>query len=194
MSTVSGANGAAIRTITTTGYENLFGRSVCGLGDWDNDGIGDFAVGCPNEDTIGALNCGRSLVYGGGVRDTSTLQLFGTMSVSNPNSPYIRVLGTPGTPPVVLGDPIPGPTPIPPFGYSGVGFSPWMVAMNNPVGFLWPAFGGNIDSQGLLQIGPFPLSPNVIGLTLFVQSFNVTPLAPNGVFQRTNTLALTVTP
>ncbi|MSR74132.1 MAG: hypothetical protein EXS14_01500 [Planctomycetes bacterium] len=191
---MSGANGAAIRTIITTGYENLFGRAVCGLGDWDNDGKGDFAVGTPNEDVPGLLNCGRALLYGGGVRDTSTLELFGTMSVANPNSPYIRVLGTPGLPPVVFADPIPGPTPIPPFGFAGIGFSPWMLSLNNPIGLLGPIFGSNMDSQGLLQIGPFGLPSSAIGLSIFVQSFHPTALAPNGAFQRTNTLMLTVTP
>lgn len=194
MSTVSGANGSAIRTIITTGYENLFGRSVCGLGDWDNDGIGDYCVGTPNEDVPGALNCGRALIYSGAVRDSSTLQLFGTMSAGNNNAPYIRVLGTPTLAPIVLADLMPGPTPIPPYGFAGIGFSPWMLPLNNPVGYIWPAFGGILDTQGLLTIGPYPLPVNAIGLTLYVQSFQLTGLAPNGAVQITNALTLTITP
>lgn len=194
MSALSGVNGAPARTLVTTGYENLFGRSVCGLGDWDNDGFGDFAVGCPNEDRPGALNCGRALIYGGAIRENCTLELFGTMSVSDPNSPYIRVLGSPGTMPVVLADPIPGNVIIPGNGTAGIAFSPWMLPLHDAVGIFGPAFGNPIDSQGLLQIGPYPLPANGIGLTLFVQSFHPLATAANGHFQRSNTLVLTVLP
>lgn len=194
MSVVSGVNGSPIRTVITTGYENLFGRGVCGLGDFDGDGKGDFAVGAPNEDRIGALNCGRLLIYRGGVSDGATLELVGTMSASAIESPYIRVLGTPTTMNVVLADPFAGPTPIPPFGFAGVGFSPYIIPLSNSAGFIWPAFGNGLDSQGIQTLGPYPIQGVPVGATLYVQAFNVTPNAPNGAFQRTNTLTLTVIP
>ncbi len=50
----------------------FFGYSVRGLGDWDGDGAGDFAVGAPGDDAAG-LNAGRVEIFlGAALPDTVT--------------------------------------------------------------------------------------------------------------------------
>lgn len=192
MSAVSGASGAVLSTFLGTSLENLFGRAVAGVGDFDADGVGDFAIGVPNDDQ-GGVNAGRVLVYRGAVADTCTLETLGVPSVSGPPA-SLRVLGCHSLVSLVLVDLAPGPTPIPPWGVAQLGFSPALTALNDPAGFLGVPFGSPIDTQGQLVLGPFAMPPGSAGVTLHVQAFNFTPRAPNGVFQRTNGLAVTIVP
>jgi hypothetical protein len=193
VSAVSGTTGNLVYTIVTTGYENLFGRAVCGAGDLDGDGAGDFAVGVPNEDAL-APNSGRTFIYRGAVTGLCALELLGTASVSAPVPPSLRILGCPDLPSFVLADLSPGPTPIPPHGSLLLGLTAALWPLNDPLGYLWPPFGNDIDSQGMLTLGPYALPPGSAGVTVYLQGFNPTPRAPNGAFQRTNGLAVAILP
>lgn len=42
--------------------ESFFGHSVAALGDVDQDGYNDFAVGSPSEDGIGAVHIFRGML------------------------------------------------------------------------------------------------------------------------------------
>ena len=77
---MSGATGTTIYTVTATATENLFGRSVTGIGDFDGDGVGDFAVGAPKDNST-VINGGRALVYRGAVADDCSLVLVGIPQV-----------------------------------------------------------------------------------------------------------------
>lgn len=61
---LSGATGALIRLHIGTVEEMEFGQSVCALGDFDADGISDYAVGGHFDDT-GSLRAGAVFIYSG---------------------------------------------------------------------------------------------------------------------------------
>jgi hypothetical protein len=50
----SGATGALLRTMTSSSTGAQFGSSLAFLGDVDGDGVGDFAVGAPLDDSAGS--------------------------------------------------------------------------------------------------------------------------------------------
>jgi hypothetical protein len=69
----SGADGAPLDTLVADTVRGLFGHSVAGLGDVDQDGYGDFIVGAPSDRTYDFMG-GRALVYSG--KDRSLLYTF----------------------------------------------------------------------------------------------------------------------
>ena len=60
----SGKTGALIRSHFGSGANYQFGTSVCGAGDLDGDGYGDYVVGVPNADPNGT-DSGRVRVFSG---------------------------------------------------------------------------------------------------------------------------------
>ncbi len=192
MTAHSGATGATLFTVMGTQLENLFGRAVAGLGDFDQDGKGDFALGVPNQDSNNVVNRGHVHAYRGAVTDIAGLEFLGAVAVSG--APEIRLLGTPNLHSLLLLDVVPGPTPIPPWGFAQLGFSAAMAPLNDSVGVWGTAFGSPLDSQGILRLGPFAIPPVAIGTTIWLQAFNLTPAAPNGYFQRTNGISATIAP
>ncbi len=48
----SGASGAVLRTIVGSSTGDLFGWSLCAIGDVDGDGVGDLVAGAPQGDTL----------------------------------------------------------------------------------------------------------------------------------------------
>jgi hypothetical protein len=161
------------------------------VGDFDSDGVGDFAIGAPHEDGL-APNGGRILLYRGAVREPAPLLHLGGPSVAVPQT--LRLMGTPSLAPLVLADLVPGPTPIPPFAPIELGASPAMVALNDPLGIFGVPFGLPLDSQGLFDIGPLWVPPSFVGTTIYLQAFYFTPAAPNGVFLRSNGVSITFAP
>ena len=61
---ISGLNGAVLYTINGATTSDYFGTSVAGLGDVNNDGYSEFAVGAPYADPVGAAS-GQVKVYSG---------------------------------------------------------------------------------------------------------------------------------
>ncbi|MSR63522.1 MAG: hypothetical protein EXS08_13855 [Planctomycetes bacterium] len=60
----SGASGAPLLTLQLGAAGDLFGHSVCGIGDVDGDGTPDLAVGAIQDDSAGT-NAGRVVVVSG---------------------------------------------------------------------------------------------------------------------------------
>lgn len=60
----SGASGAPLVSVLLGAPGELFGHSVCGIGDVDGDGVPDLAVGAPQDGTAG-VNAGRVRVVSG---------------------------------------------------------------------------------------------------------------------------------
>lgn len=48
---LSGANGAILYAVDSPAESSRFGEAVCFIGDFDGDGVGDFAVGAPGPDS-----------------------------------------------------------------------------------------------------------------------------------------------
>lgn len=67
----SGRNGSKLQTVTGNAKGDQLGHSVCALGDINNDGYADYAVGAPLHDTKGSQS-GRVIVYSG--KDKKVLQ------------------------------------------------------------------------------------------------------------------------
>lgn len=61
----SGVNGSALHTIDGPAGHSFFGRSLSGVGDVNNDGVPDFAVGCPSNDSTYSTVQGRVIIYSG---------------------------------------------------------------------------------------------------------------------------------
>lgn len=60
----SGASGAPLVSVLLGAPGELFGHSVCGIGDVNGDGVPDLAVGAPQESSAG-VNAGRVWVVSG---------------------------------------------------------------------------------------------------------------------------------
>lgn len=191
---VNSVTGGTVTTLITTGYENQYGRAVCGIGDFDNDGRGDFAVGVPREDTptASATNMtdgGRVFIYRAAVWGTTTLQTAGSTAALS--TLWLQYFGTPSTPSLVLADVSAGPTPIPPYGSLSLGMTASLAVMNDSAGIFGAPFGAAVDTQGMLVLGPWTVQAGWAGVTLYLQAFGITASAPNGVFQMSNGLTVT---
>lgn len=191
---VNGVTGNTVTTLITTGYENQYGRAVCGIGDFDGDGRGDFAVGVPREDIPNATpsvtpDGGRACVYRAAVWSPTTL---GTMGATTSGSSiHLQYLGTPSTQSLVLADISPGPTAIPPYGSVALGMTASLAVLNDAAGVFGVPFGPEVDTQGMLMLGPWTVQPGWAGATLYLQAFGLTASAPNGLFQMSNGLTVT---
>lgn len=82
--TLSGADGRVLWRRTGSAAGDRFGQSVCALGDVNQDGVPDLAVGAPQNDEV-ASAAGRVSVLSGvdgnelfGVTGSSLVELFGT--------------------------------------------------------------------------------------------------------------------
>ena len=60
----SGANGAVLHSLQGDTTNDFFGMTAAGLGDFDGDGVPDFAVGAYGDDDAG-VNSGSARVYSG---------------------------------------------------------------------------------------------------------------------------------
>ncbi len=65
ISVYNGATGKRILRLDGRHQGDLFGWSVAGIGDLDQDGHDDIAVGSPGADAGGLINCGSVLIYSG---------------------------------------------------------------------------------------------------------------------------------
>ncbi|MAG56076.1 MAG: hypothetical protein CMJ83_07280 [Planctomycetes bacterium] len=191
MTAHDGTTGAPLFVLEGTTLENQFGRAVCGLGDLDQDGIGDFAVGVPHDDGL-VSNGGRVLVYRGAVTSDCGLQLVGSPSTGN--SAALRMLGPPSTAGLLLTDATSGPTAIPPYGFLQLGLTPALTPLIDTLGVFGPPTGSTLDTQGLLVAGPWTVPGFWAGITIYAQAFVIDAQAPNGVFQASDGLAITFLP
>jgi hypothetical protein len=62
---LDGQNGDILRTVTGQTDGELFGSSVTSVGDMNNDGKDDFAVGAPLNDNPNGTNAGRASIFSG---------------------------------------------------------------------------------------------------------------------------------
>src|SRR5690606_11116169 len=60
----SGASGAVLHTVLGDTTNDFFGMTADGVGDFDGDGVPDFAVGAYGDDDAG-VNSGSARVYSG---------------------------------------------------------------------------------------------------------------------------------
>ena len=66
---ISGTTPSSIlQTYSGGGFDENFGWSVAGIGDWNADGFEDVVVGSPFADTTAADNAGRARVYSGSTK------------------------------------------------------------------------------------------------------------------------------
>ena len=189
MSAYDGTNGNPIFTLEGNNIENQFGRAVCGLGDLDGDGIGEFAVGAPHEDGL-VSNGGRALLYRGVITDDCSIFWRGSMRAGASASIYL--LGAPNTDLFLAADTDPGPTPVAGYGMIQLGFSSSLTVLGDTLGLLGSATGSPFDTQGITGFGPIILGPFLSGVTVYLQGFALTPLAPNGQFQSSAGLVVTI--
>lgn len=189
MSAFNGINGSLLFSLESNNLENQFGRAVCGLGDLDGDGVAEFAVGAPHEDGI-ATNGGRALFYRGATTYDCGLQWKGPKVAGSTAS--LEILGSPTADLLLLGDSAPGPTPVPPWGTVALGLTSGMAVLGDTLGLLGPPIGARFDGQGFNQYGPTTVPPVLSGATVYLQAFSITPLAPNGTFQRSPGLAILI--
>ncbi len=66
----STCDGTAVDQLNTGQAEDMFGNGAARIGDTDNDGVPDFAVGAPGYDLGPDLNAGRVYVFSGADRAT----------------------------------------------------------------------------------------------------------------------------
>jgi hypothetical protein len=191
VSAIDGSNGTVILNAQGTSLENMYAYSVAGVGDIDQDGIGDFVVGCPHEDK-GNQNNGRIFAYRGAFTDDCVLSLEGIPQVGQMVT--LRHLGTPLGPSLIAMDATPGPSPIAPFGQVELGLTPFLSIICDSAALLGTPMGPSIKSDGVADFGPFIVPSLPAGLTIYFQAFSFWPYAPNSVFQRTNGLAVTIIP
>jgi len=186
----NGATGSTIFVLEGTDIDNLFGMSVCGLPDVNGDTVADFTVGVPHDDGA-SIDGGRHLLYAGGIEAQCGLQLIGTPSSGN----TVRLLhgGLPLSHSLVLADVSGGPTSFPPLATIALGLTPAMIVLNDSLGAMGAPYGVPHGSDGAVRLGPFFIAPGVVGMTLYLQSCTITPLAPNGFFQLSDGLAVTFT-
>ena len=189
MTAYDGTNGNLLFFLESNNLENQFGRAVCGLGDIDNDGVGDFAVGAPHEDGL-APNGGRALLYRGAITDDCTMNWMGSVTAGGTAS--LELLGMPSAGMLLMADVSPGPVFFPAYGTISLGLTPYLTTLADSLGLLGPAIGDGFDGQGIAGFGPVILDASLSGTTVFLQGFAMTPLAPNGVFQRSLGLGVTI--
>ena len=65
LSILSGATGATISSVVDSGADSGFGSVIAAGGDWNGDGVPDFAVGAPSFDSQGVVDTGRVRIYSG---------------------------------------------------------------------------------------------------------------------------------
>ena len=187
MSAVNGVTGAIIFNLEGTIFDDLFGRGVCGIGDFDGDGIGDLAAGAPRHG-----NGGRCYTYSGAVKANCGLEVVGIPAEGM--SIVIRHMSQPGVPVIVLADVSNGPVPIPPFGLFDLGFTPALTPLADSAGVFGPPLGPSVGATGALEVGPLLIPMGSSGLTVHLQSFAASLDAPNGYFQISNALPITFIP
>lgn len=189
MTAYDGTDGTPLFTLSSNNLENQYGRAVCGLGDLDGDGVGEFAVGAPHEDGL-ATNGGRALLYRGAITDDCRIFWRGSMTAGS--SASIDLLGAPNCDMFLAADTDPGPTSAGAYGMIQLGFSSNLTVLGDTLGLLGPPTGSNFDAQGITGFGPTVLAPFLSGVTVYLQGFALTPLAPNGQFQASPSLAVTI--
>lgn len=65
VSVYNGKSGALIATLTSPNNGERFGAAIAGVGDLNNDGVADVAIGAPRADVGGGVRAGRVYVYSG---------------------------------------------------------------------------------------------------------------------------------
>ncbi|MSR46660.1 MAG: hypothetical protein EXS13_06300 [Planctomycetes bacterium] len=73
---VDGASGTVLRTHDGANFEDRLGSSIAALGDWDGDGVNDYAIGVPGTDTS-RPDVGSIMIVSG-VTGATFVTLFGT--------------------------------------------------------------------------------------------------------------------
>jgi hypothetical protein len=191
VSAIDGSNGLLLHSAQGTSLENMYGYSVAGVGDIDQDGIGDYVVGCPHEDK-GNQNNGRVFAYRGAITDDCVLELVGTPQVGQMVS--LRHLGTPLAPSLIAMDATAGPTSIAPFGSVQLGLTPYLSIVSDSAALFGTPMGPSITTDGVADFGPFLVPVLPAGMTIYFQAFSFWPYAPNSIFQRTNGMGVTIIP
>lgn len=191
MTAINGATGATILVREGTQLENLFGRGVCGLPDLTGDGLGEFCIGIPHHDGV-ASNSGRHLVYAMGA--SSSCGLFTRGEAIQNGSLGLVHTGLPASPSLVLLDVSAGPTTLPTYGQIALGWTPALTVVNDSQGIFGMIVGSDLDVTGVSEMGPYFVWPGLVGISVHLQAFALTPLAPNGLFQASPGLTITFMP